>query len=1119
MQYIQLYAQSQGSTGSTDFVELDLYKEDPIKMNKSVQSLTDPGIATSAYSQTFRLPATDVNIRYFKAVFNVNVEDYDPTLKANAYINIDGEYYTGGSIRLVKTFTNGRRSINEFEIQFLGETRTFSGVVGGKFLADLNFSDLAHDLTYDNIVLSWNAAEPTAQKLLNGDVLYPLAEWGYTYNSASVPIESTLSVYDSPTGNFRKGFTNSGNPLALNQFFPAIKVKRIWDKIFEDAGFTYESEFISNENFDFFNRLYYMGTPEASSTYIPLVNTVVFRNTFGPRVAIDLAVGWNRLRFATSPAILDTYNGYSPFFGTYTARFNSTNLVFEVDHGLSYRTSTSASANYTIRLRRFRNGVNTTVAQTTFSLIGANSGLYNDVRTRTAVFTASNVLVNDIYFVEILFSATVTSAYINGNSFQISMLPVSNPSILFPKDQYTQIEFLRSLTKKFNLIWEPDPNNPTKFIIEPWNDWVARGTQRDWTNILENAQDLDIEPLFYTQPRTTIFKDSSEADLYNFSYEQETKQVFGQLNLESNIEVISGEGRIETMFAPVPLAPIGNSATFLVPHFAKDTETQRQPIQLKPRLVFYNGLVNNPAAVPTWYMRNTAGSSIAQSKYPLISQFNSYPFDELSFDLNWTNSKQFWNAGANQGISGQTSNTAFSNFWQNWYEATYSKFSRRMEATFVLDTEEIKNLRFNDLIFIKDSWWLPVKYEDFGLGEKQKVKVELVKYWPPIGINIGSTGPSAGPILFAQPNICFGNSICDACCCTGLNLTVWSDNRNLSQSAFIFATASGILPAQGYYSDGTNYYEVSQNGTILSIGSCASCDCTPVVPETLDVISLCYADSPCDAFCCVGATGDFYVANNAQLEGNPEIFGSGSGNPATPNKWYSDGSAIYLVGDNGFTIVQEADTSLCDCNQLEYFGFFGFGTGITGACCIEGVTGANGVNSVWYDDTPFTDADVFYFDSSGELPVGPTSSVYISDGENWVEVTGGTAVSTGDCSGITCDNRTLDLSVTLVHESGTSVDLTATGYLSFDLSNFYFAAQNTSSGGPFTDSYTDNYAPGNQFYYTAEVTDLGTLTASVLENGDIVYTETLSLGIGEIYTTPTFTINSNPWEVIFTWEP
>lgn len=1124
MNYIQLFAQTQGATGSTEYVELDLYEADPIKMNKSVQDLLDPGVATSAYSQNFRIPATDTNTRYFKAVFNVNVENYDPTLKANAYINIQGEYYTGGSIRLVKVYTNGRKSINEFEIGFLGETRTFAGEVGGKFLSDLDFSALAHDRNFFNIVISWNANVSTPFRLFGGDIVYPLVELGYNYGPGGPagptgPIQSTLSVFNPiPGTEGQKGFTNAINPLSQTQFLPALRIKRIWDQIFKEVGYTYESNFITNENYDFFNRLYYMGTSTADAEFSGAVE--ILRNPWAG-IVFNGSFVWNKLNFTTFPRVLDTYNAYQTD-GNFVSPNDFLSFRFQINLTYDYRLLSGGTLLVSYRIRRIRNNITTTVGQVSYPGVVSSSSTPGQVRNQITNIDVTNILAGDIYFPEINvnFFGDLRLFRIWGSEFKILATPDKiNVSSIFPNDQYTQIDFLRALTKKFNLVWEPDPDNANNFYIEPWNDWIGRGIQTDWTAIIDEDKDLDVEPLFYTQPRTLIYKDAEEADVFNFSYQQETKQSFGQLNLESPIEIISGESKIETFFAPTPLAPIGNSNTFLIPHFAKDTETERQPIQVKPRLLFYNGFVPNPPSIPTWHMETDGGAATSFSSYPLVSNFNQYPFDGTAFDINWTNSKQFWQADLNQGNSGQTSFTAYTQFWQTWYEATYSKFSRKLVAEFVLGTRDLKNLRFNDLIFIKDAWYIPTKYTDFSLGYKQKVKVELVKYWPPLGINIGSTGPGAGPQLFAQPNLCFGISICQACCCQGLRVTLFTDNRNLDQSNFAFATATGILPASGFYSDGTNYYEVSESGAILSVGNCEICDCSPVIVESLIETPLCYGDSPCEAYCCEGATGNFYIETTG-LSGATQIFSTPEAAPAEINTWFSDGITIYLTGEDGFSVVQQANDDDCDCFQLEEFGFYGFGTGITGACCIQGVTGSAGINSVFYDNPDFLDSSAFFYDSTQTLPVGPTGvPVFISNGEYYITATEGNAGATGDCTGITCDNRTLEVQLQLVNETGTSVELSATGFICYDLTNFFYAYENVSSGGPFTDTYSDFYAPGTLFQYTAVPDTAGDVTASVIEDGNILYSETQTLSAFQSFTTPSFAINANAWEVIFTWEP
>jgi hypothetical protein len=224
MERIQLYVAQQGVTGYAAYLELDLYAQEPIKFTKSVSDLYEPTATTSVFTRTFRVPNTNSNGDFFRAVFNVNSTDFDPTVKANAYINIDGAYFSSGYIKLDSIYRNDRDGKIDYEIIFLGETANFGGIVSPKDLSTLNLADYAHPVTYQNIRNSWT------YNLFGGDIVYPLAEWGYTYDADGLPEQSTIAYYDAVTA--ANGFTNPAHPIDVYQFKPAIRMKVIWDRIF-----------------------------------------------------------------------------------------------------------------------------------------------------------------------------------------------------------------------------------------------------------------------------------------------------------------------------------------------------------------------------------------------------------------------------------------------------------------------------------------------------------------------------------------------------------------------------------------------------------------------------------------------------------------------------------------------------------------------------------------------------------------------------------------------------------------------------------------------------------------------------------------------------------------------
>ena len=664
----------------------------------------------------------------------------------------------------------------------------------------------------------------------------------------------------------------------------------------------------------------------------------------------------------------------------------------------------------------------------------------------------------------------------------------SVPQGMLP-EQYKQLEFIKGINDRFKLMWEPDPQNPNNFYIEPWVDWVRGGVNRDWTDKLNTNFEIKTQPLFYTQARQYNFKDSSDTDLYNFSYEQKNKQTFGQLNQDSGIELITGTKEITSIFSPFPLGPIPGSDSFLIPHFAKDTETQRQPIQIKPRLCFYNGTGPSPV---TWYLKNDLNAPTAWNFYPIVSSFSRYPFDSNSTDLSWVNVAQFWDETI-VGFSGRTVSSAYNNYWKSWFDTTFDPYSRQMTATFALDSTDITELRFNDKIFIRDSWWLPVKITDYEIGTKQNVKVDLVK--------LGAVGVSFFDIetpetqLFPQENLCFGTSLCEACCCTGLfTVTLWTRTPDFIASNY-FQDPTGTTPALGgWYSNGLITVFVNSDGVGVLQASCDECDCTPTgLTEFNDV---CAGPSLCQACCCTGTIYAAVYGNGAVFASSTSLFAGPGGGPLPAGTWFSDGSgAAVQVGPDGTTIIQTTSCVQCVCNEKDPIGRIAqyyFPNDIQNACCIQGATGFQGVFNYWGTTGNFAAATGIFLDVAGVFPAGATATgltgpVYLSEGEYVKTVVDGSVLLTSPCAFATpCPGRTQSVDFNSTNLTATDATLGFTYTISYDGLTYYWAGDSQSTGPSFIDTTSIFYDPASLIQVTATASGaspLGKLNWAILVDG------------------------------------
>ena len=1058
---VQLYARQQGATGPdySQYTLIDTYESEPIKLTKSIQGLEDPEVTTSGYSQTFRVPSTSSNGQYFKAVFNVNSVDYDATIKADAYINVDGAYFTSGNIRLTNIYRNDRTGKIEYEIVFMGETSNFGSVVSPKDLSALNLNQYTHNLTYTNVVNSWTGS------LFSGDIVYPLAEYGYTYDDNGQPEQSTLSVYNGTTS--LKGFTNSSNGLSPQQFKPAIRAKKVWDQIFTEAGFTYTSDFlggIGSTADNLFSNLYMLSSntalPEFSVDGAFEVGVDTFPallSSSSQIISLDLRVSTVSVDSSNSVSVNPDNYYEAPISGQpYT--FSLDNLV------ISGRHKRSADLAAFVMLELYKNGslISQQAAYSYKSLSGQN--LVGGPLTWDSSLTgygpggAYSQLTNPANAAKLKFDFVASANADDRFSFKIKCYGSEwdrfqifdgvwlgdspnqvTPAGLLPA-QYKQIDFIKGITQKFKLVWEPDPENAKNFYIEPWNDWILGGEQRDWTGKLNQQKDKKITPLFQTQQREIFFKDAKEGDLYNVLFENQNKEIFGELKQDSNIELITGVKNIQTFFAPTPLAPIPGDNGFIIPHFAKDTETERQPIQIKPRLLFYNGLHNPGSSI--WYINNDSGTGIPKNAYPLVSNFSSYPFNNNSFDLNWNNPAQYFNFDET-GFSGRTNLTAFNQYWKKWYDFTYSPYSRVMEANFLLSSTDIQELRFNDKIFVQDSWWLVQEIKEYTLGGLQDCRVKLLKLAD--NVDFALFEAEVDENYYRIDGLCYSGryetgSACEACCCQGqTGVVVYGNGKTLAQSITLYQDAGGILYApSGFYSDGTDAYEVGTNGVIFSVSLCSGCSCTPTGLTGATVNN----GSQLCTVCCDGIFPDtIYHNGTSTLTSATRAYATPTGGALTPFQWYRESGsteAVRLAG-NGIDIDIMNLCTTCICTQLpaEYVSateVYQGASGATAAVCCTDI--ASPSSTIYATDTSFAAATGYYYDPYGTLPVGafdvaPVLLSGVGATGQFVQVEEGAPTAYGFCPGGTAADtlcgrdQAIDL-VFYVTPSGPTADVSFT---------------------------------------------------------------------------------------------
>jgi len=784
------------------YYSIDLYEEIPVTANLSINSITNLQERNAGFSNTFTVPGTKHNKEVFNSFYDVNGIDFDPLTRRNCVIQNYGNDIFRGTLRLNSVINTG--DYQEFEVYIVSDIGDFVGEIDGLSLTDLLWGDLYHQQTYDNIVESWKATTGDTAGLFGGKILYGMSNNGYIYNTGSTPT-FTFSLSGTNT------FTSALCPIPESYWKPQIRLKEVIDRVFSASTYTVISDFFDTPYFRSIymtlsnNGEYGIGTPEVveNQNYFKVYTcgsfdidrgsltdrTILPFCTFGSD-GYDHLNNYTRTNFIAANKTISgdinstLRNGFqTPFPGVYgfNLQFSHKKHIpallkqefsIEIWTGATLNVFSSGNIAYTY------NGEagNTWKSENVLCNLTLASGVYV-----VPVFNTlpSPLIVNDI--VEIRgFNQSAGSLV----RFDLYASPASLPS--YDVDIQTQlpdiscVELLKSVINMFNLlVIEDDVNKTIEFI--PYDDYYNQPDRlvRDWTQKLSLDQSWKVSTLDFDLRKDVIYTYQSGDDEALNKYQETTfNTIFGTKYYSSSSNILKGDETIEFPFAPVPTKNIDGSEDFIIPLFYElDDTNQFIPTKLKtPKLVFwvgnrYNYVDQEQTTTFNWYLQS-GNTTVAQTTYPCISHLskltsgNSNTFADLNFDRYWD-----YFASQNSNINLYSNYTIFDAFQSQYINQLYSSEARKLEGKFVLDPQDIGELSFNDIIFVKDTNYRLQEIKDGNLIKKDFNDVILVKELggfnsidlptPDYSIQPGTTPPAPSPTPTPTPTPTPGLCVCE----------------------------------------------------------------------------------------------------------------------------------------------------------------------------------------------------------------------------------------------------------------------------------------------------------------------------------------------------------------------
>ena len=697
------------SNGAATLV--DLYENESISYSSNFNSVSE-FTTRGAFSREFRIPATKNNVDFFGQQYSPSLLNNDTTQinvlrKIDATLSVNTLPIAEGHIQFKQAVTH-QGKIHEFVIAFFGETVDLARSIGDKLLKELDYTDLAHENSYENVNLINDGS------LFDNAICYTLTDKGQNWS-------------EDTTVTSRRVFS-SVNPIYTGELTLAVQGKWLMDKIISEAGFTWSGDTIAAELENMYEP--YITNPLTLGT-ITNDEAKFLAGFAGATTSVTINVaaangqtkkqltGWTEATDPSSSFASDIYTSQGNFNATFYISAN-----FIIPGAVAF-----AQNAYDFVLGVTRDGIETllpmgqgqSISDTVLEF-DPSTGQYTQTPVDPivyATYTLDMQAGDEIrYYVyahagsaqTILFGANCTI----GVSFITGELQAQPVSFIKNAPEQKQVDFLRDILKMFNAVLVPNPNMPNAVEIIPMVEYLGSGDDYDWTGKLDLSKDIVLTPAADIRKRLLKWSYKEQGDFFNAKYKSGAQRVYGELRLtDAGNDFSTSDYTVELTFGASPCDLIPNT-NYIIPKYFNETGEFMAP---GPRIL-YRRAYEESAVVMVY---DEVAEDASFTVIPLLCHYASIPTEIGTNDLN------FGQEIPPHPIEAMPLHTLFDRYWREYIAELYDDEQKIMEAYFQLDVTDVFGLKFNDKIWVKDSWWRVIELTDYIVADEQVTKCTLMR--------------------------------------------------------------------------------------------------------------------------------------------------------------------------------------------------------------------------------------------------------------------------------------------------------------------------------------------------------------------------------------------------------
>lgn len=682
---------------------VDLTSELEAQLTFSVDDIADFAKNNSNYSKTIVIPGTAQNNFIFGHIFDINIYNthnpasqnvgynYNAAKSARAEVYKDYMLLFKGVVRVLQITIN--KGFIEYEVALTGELGGLISALENKRLEDLDFSAYDQAVTSANISASWSAATGEG-------VYFPLIDYG--------GISTNKIDYD------------------FKAFRPALHVKEYIDKIFEAAGYTYESAFL---NASFFKKLIvpnnfsnYWEDPGQCFLVYTSPDDILTNNTIDyPLQAAFLyekILKWgtpttNLFSFNTTTGKL-TFNRSEPASMDFQVR-----LYIESTHSLAAGTVYCNSYIYVNDVRVFtaRSGTILTGVPLQFDYnctlqIPANAVIYVTAEWDTSGQNGTNVTL-----FKVSSNAPLSKWEISSNKVLVGYGNTLSINDFIPKNIY-QKDFLSWIGKMFRLMYYEDRDKNKHLKIEPWINFYDTDLDNafDWTHKQDFMASIKLKPLGEMNSKIYEWKYKDDSDYYNDVYKKKFGETYGSFLFDTGYEFVKDKNTVEVGFSPTPMVQYAGTDKVTSAMYKLNNTTE----ELNPQNIRVLIRSSAPISCGNWKIKDGSTDLSTYSNYGYAGHLDDPETPTL--DINFGSPQQLFFTVDGGYLSANLYNV----YWSAYLGEIIDKDSKLLTGKFRLLAADIQNLDFTKFIFIGGQLFRLNKVEDYNTVDEETTTCELI---------------------------------------------------------------------------------------------------------------------------------------------------------------------------------------------------------------------------------------------------------------------------------------------------------------------------------------------------------------------------------------------------------